>query len=131
MPHFKPELQQFIDNNVVTKDNIYNLPENLINANSKVEFHKKTKDLKFVPKSVFTKEEALKLKFPIIAKPSNGSKGEGIEVFKTKEDLNSSDKQFDVFSEKFDLKREFRIISINGTIVFMAERTQEKRKEKL
>jgi hypothetical protein len=121
----KPELQKLIDDGIVKKKNVYNLPENLINANSKVEFHKKTKDLKFVPKSVFTKKAAMDLKFPIIAKPAGGSKGEGIEVFKTKEDLEKSDAKLDVFSEKFDLKREFRVISIKGELVFIAERIPE------
>jgi hypothetical protein len=121
----KPELQELIDNGIVRKENIYNLPENLINANSKVDFHNKTKELPFVPKTVFTKEEAKNIKFPIIAKPSGGSKGEGIEVFKTKEDLEKSESKFDLFSEKFDLKREFRIISIKGEIVFAAERIPE------
>lgn len=117
-----PELQKLIDDGVIRKENVYNLPENLVNANSKVEFHKKTNGLDFVPKSVFTKEEAASLKFPVIAKPSGGSKGEGIEVFKTKEDLDKSEGKFDVFSEKFDLKREFRVISIKGDLVFIAER---------
>ena len=124
----KPELQELIKKGVVKKKNVYNLPDKLVNANSKVEFHKKTKDLKFVPKTVFTQEEALKLKFPIIAKPESGSKGEGIEVFKTKEDLQSAKGDFQVFSEKFDLKREFRIISINGEVVFAAERIPENAK---
>lgn len=121
----QPELQGLIDSGVVKKENVYNLPENLVNANSKVEFHKKTEGLDFVPTTVFTLEEATKLKFPIIAKPSGGSKGEGIEVLKTKEDLEKSENKFDVFSEKFDLKREFRIISVKGEIVFAAERIPE------
>lgn len=120
-----PELQKLLDDGIVKSKNVYNLPKNLPNANSKVEFHKRTKDLKFVPKSVFTKEEAEKLKFPIIAKPAEGSKGEGIKVFKTKEDLKSAKDEFDVFSEKFDLKREFRVISIKGELVFIAERIPE------
>ena len=65
-----PELQQLLDEGTVNPKLVYNLPKNLPNANSKVEFHKRTKDLKFVPNSVFTKDEALKLKFPIIAKPA-------------------------------------------------------------
>jgi len=114
-----------LDDGVVLEKNVYNLPKNLVNANSKVEFHKKTDKLDFVPKTVFTKSEAEGLKFPIIAKPAGGSKGEGIKVFKTKEELNSSEDKFDVFSEKFDLKREFRVISIKGDLVFIAERIPE------
>lgn len=120
-----PELQELIDSGFILEKNVYNLPKNLVNANSKVEFHKKTEGLDYVPKTVFKKEEAAGLKFPIIAKPSGGSKGEGIKVFKTKEELDSSTDAFDLFSEKFDLKREFRIISIKGEMVFIAERIPE------
>lgn len=118
----QPELQELIDKKLIKTKNIYNLPKNLKNANSKVEFHKKTKDLKFVPKTVFDIKDISELKFPIIAKPASGSKGEGIEVFKTKEDLEKSENKFDVFSEKFDLDREFRVISLNGSVVYIAER---------
>lgn len=120
-----PELQELIDGGFVKEANVYNLPKNLVNANSKVEFHKKTKDLDFVPKTVFNISEIGNIKFPIIAKPAGGSKGEGIKVFKTKEELEASQDKFDVFSEKFDLKREFRIISIKGDLVFIAERIPE------
>lgn len=116
------ELQNLLDSNVVLSNNIYNLPKNLINANSKVEFHKKTDKLPFVPKTVFNKGDVNKLKFPVIAKPDTGSKGEGIKVFKSKEDLDASKDVFDVFSEKMDLKREFRVISIKGNLAFIAER---------
>lgn len=125
------EIAKLIKDGVIDKKNVYNQPENLVNANSKVEFHKKTKDLKFIPKTVFTKEDALKsLKFPIIAKPDTGSKGQGIDVFKTKEDLEKADGEYQVFSEKFDLVKEFRVISINGNIIFIAERIPENKKAK-
>lgn len=123
-----PELQELIDGGFVLEKNVYNLPKNLVNANSKIEFHKKTEALEYVPKTVFTKEEANGLKFPIIAKPSGGSKGEGIKVFKTKEEFDASQDKFDLFSEKFDLKREFRVISIKGEMVFVAERIPENAK---
>lgn len=126
------ELKLLIQRGDVNADNVYNNPENLINANSKVEFHKKTEGLDFVPKTVFTKEDAIgKLKFPVIAKPSGGSKGEGIQVFKDKDGLEKSKADnLEVFSEKFDLKREFRAISICGKVVFIAERVPTNEKAK-
>lgn len=116
------EISEFIKVKAILPENIYNLPQNLKYANDKVEFFKKVESFSFIPKTVFKLEEAKKLKFPIICKPKDGSKGIGIEVFKTKEELESSENKFDVYSEKFNLKREFRVISVCGNMVFIAER---------
>lgn len=124
----KEEIKKLIEDGVIERKNVYNQPENLVNANSKVEFHKKTAGMEFIPKTVYSKEEASSLKFPIIAKTEKGSKGEGVEVFKTIEELNASTTEFGVFSEKFDLDKEFRCISIKGQIVFIAERIPENEK---
>jgi len=118
----KKELSALIAKGVIDAKNVYNRPENLINANSKVKFHQIMSALDFIPKTVFTKEEAANLKFPVIAKTDRGSKGEGVKVFKTKEDLAASQEVHQVFSEKFSLKKEFRCISIKGSVVFIAER---------
>lgn len=123
----KKEIYDLLKSDVIKKDNLYNHPDNLLYANSKVEFHKKMDGQKFVPDTVFDIDSAKKLKFPIIAKPEDGSKGEGITVFKTKEDLSNHKPKEDetplkVFSEKFDLKREFRVITVCGEIVYTAER---------
>jgi hypothetical protein len=121
------EIYDLIESGVFKKKNIYNHPDNLKYANDKIEFHKAMDGLDFVPNTVFKQEDVSKLKFPIIAKPKDGSKGEGITVFKTKEELDSfkpEDEEFklDLFSEKFDLKREFRVITVNGKRVYIAER---------
>lgn len=117
------------------KQNIYNHPDNLKYANDKIEFHKAMDGLDFVPKTVFAKEDVSNLKFPIIAKPKGGSKGEGVTVFKTKEELDafkpeSEETELDVFSEKFDLKREFRVITVCGKLVYIAERIPTNKKAK-
>ena len=68
------EIHALIKSGVFKRKNIYNVPGNLENANDKVKFHKKMEGCPFVPKTVFTPEDAKKLKFPLIAKPKNGSK---------------------------------------------------------
>lgn len=115
-------LKDLIENGSVDRKNVYNQPENLTNAFSKVNFHKKTEGLQFIPKTVFTKNEATGLNFPIIAKTEKGSKGVGVQQFKTKEELNTSTDEYAVFSEKFDLKKEFRCLSVKGDVIFIAER---------
>jgi len=125
------EIHALIKSGVFKRKNIYNLPGNLENANDKVKFHKKMEGCPFVPKTVFTPEDAKKLKFPLIAKPKNGSKGQGITVFKDKEELEAYDgEQLDTYSVKFDLKREFRVISMKGNLLYIAERIPVNKKAK-
>lgn len=125
------EIVPLIKDKVIKSRNVYNKPGNLKYANDKVKFHKKMEGASFVPKTVFTAEEALKLKFPIIGKPAEGSKGQGIEVFKTKEELQNYDgEKMDVFSKKFDLKKEYRVISMKGDLLYIAERIPTNKKAK-
>jgi len=129
------EIYELIKNGQFKKKNIYNHPDNLKYANDKIEFHKAMDGLDFVPKTVFKQEDVSQLKFPIIAKPKGGSKGEGINVFKTKEDLEKftpedEEMKLDLFSEKFDLQREFRVITVKGTRVYIAERIPTNKKAK-
>lgn len=111
----------------VSLDNIYNNPDNLAYANDKVKFHEAMSGESFVPKTVYNDKDVTKLKFPIIAKPKGGSKGEGIKVFKTEEEFKNREepedgKGFDLFCEKFDLDREFRVMTVRGKLAYMAER---------
>lgn len=124
------EIAQLIKDGRIDRKDVYNAPGNLKYANDKQLFHKRTEDLRCVPETVFDKESAMKLKFPVIAKPKDGSKGQGIEVFDTPEQLRSSDGKFDVFSHKFDLQREFRVISVRGEISYLAERIPVNQKAK-
>ena len=125
------EIVDLIKSGIIKRKNVYNMPGNLKYANDKVLFHKKMEGCSFVPKTVFTIDEAKKLKFPIIAKPKEGSKGQGITVFKTKEELESYDgEQLDTYSVKFDLQREFRVISIKGDLLYLAERIPVNKKAK-
>lgn len=125
------EINDIIKAGAFKRKNIYNLPSNLVNANDKVKFHKKMEGCSFVPKTVFTADEAAKLTFPIIAKPKEGSKGQGITVFKDKAELEAYDgEQLDTYSRKFDLQREFRVISMKGDLLYLAERIPTNKKAK-
>lgn len=129
------EIVDVIKSGAMKRKNIYNQPQNLKFANNKIEFHKAMEGQKFVPKTVFTKDEALKLRFPVIAKPKGGSKGQGIVVFKTKDDLLNhkpadGDEPLDLYSEKFDLQKEFRVICLKGKPLYIAERIPVNQKAK-
>jgi hypothetical protein len=124
------EISQMISDGVISRKDVYNKPGNLKNANDKVIFHKKMQSRNFVPKTAFNATDAAKLKFPIIAKPATGSKGQGIEVFKDASELKNSKSKFGVFCEKFDLVREFRVITVKGDPVYFAERIPVNKKAK-
>lgn len=152
------DLRKLIKDGHVDASDVYNKPENLINANSKIEFHKKVAKFDFVPKTVFSKDDAKGLKFPIIAKPSEGSKSQGITVFKNKDEVTDNKKEttdnktsepgtfvegpvntkntdsdemtLDIFSEKFDLKKEFRVLTLRGKVLYTAERVPTNSKAK-
>lgn len=129
------EIHDLIKSGAFKKKNIYNHPDNLKYANDKIEFHKAMEGESFVPKTIFNKADVTNLKFPVIAKPKGGSKGEGIVVFKNKEDLDKfepedDNNKLDIFSEKFDLQREFRVITVKGERVYVAERIPTNKKAK-
>lgn len=118
------ELAPLLASGAVLRENVYNQPENLKYANNKIRFHQMMAGLDYVPKTVFSAEDAEGLKFPVIAKPRGGSKGEGVTVFKTVGDLRAHDggPRLDVFCEKFDLVREFRVLTVRGRLTYAAER---------
>ncbi len=66
---------------------VYNIPKEMKKTGSKVEFHKIFDNEDFVPKTVFKLDETEGLAWPIIAKPSEGHSGRGIEKFKTIDEL--------------------------------------------
>ena len=103
-------------------ENIYNLPENTAIVADKKLFHEKLKGDKNLPVTVFTKEDAKTLKFPIIAKPGKNHSGIGIQVFKNKKELHESNDDFDVFSEKIDIQFEHRFIMFKNVCALWMKR---------
>lgn len=90
---------------------------------SKTDYYNIFKDYEFMPKTCFSKEEALEtLTFPIVAKPDDGSKGFGIKKFKTKEEFKSSRLKFDLYSEYVEHICEFRVFVLHGKVIYIVER---------
>ena len=90
---------------------------------SKIDYYNMFKDHEFMPKTCFSKEEALEtLTFPIVAKPDAGSRGFGIKKFKTKEEFKSSRLKFDLYSEYVEHICEFRVFILHGKVIYIVER---------
>ena len=102
-------------------DIVYNLPSEMRKTSSKVGFHKMFKN-DFIPKTVFTKNDTKRLKWPIICKPDKGHSGIGIEKFDTFSELDKSDGEFDLYSECVDFNREYRVLVFKGNPFLVYER---------
>ena len=101
---------------------VYNIPEQMRKTGSKVDFHKIFDSEDYVPKTVFKLDETQDLKWPIIAKPSEGHSGIGIEKIKSFDDLKSSKNKFDLYSECIDFDREFRVMCMKDKPLIVYER---------
>jgi glutathione synthase/RimK-type ligase-like ATP-grasp enzyme len=101
---------------------VYNIPKEMKKTGSKVEFHKIFDSEDFVPKTVFKLDETEGLAWPIIAKPSEGHSGRGIEKFKTIDELKTSKNKFDLYSECIDFDREFRALCLKDKALVIYER---------
>ena len=111
----EPYIQQF------TND-YYNHNETRHISYSKVDFHKAFNHLDYIPNTVFNKNDTHKLKYPIIAKPAEEHSGEGIESFDTVTDISGN---FDLYSEKKTIKREYRAIFFKDNIFLIYERIKQ------
>ena len=116
----------------IKKENVYNHPDHISKSGSKEEFHKLVGEDENIPKTVYSKNDALEqLEFPIIAKPSEGHSGKGIQII-NKPDLmeDVDEKIFDTFSEYIDKDEEHRFINFKGKPIFWMERTPINEKAK-
>lgn len=114
---------KFLEKSRIMKENLYNKPPEMLIAGDKRKFHELFKQHKFMPKTVFTKDEALtNLNFPIIAKPVDGHSGIGIEKFENPDNLRESKDKFDMYSEYIQHKQEFRISLLKNSIIIIDER---------
>ena len=116
----------------IKKENVYNHPDHISKSGSKEEFHKLVGEDENIPKTVYSKNDALEnLTFPIIAKPSKGHSGIGIQII-DKPDLmeDVDEKIFDTFSEYIDKAEEHRFINFKGKPIFWMERTPLNEKAK-
>jgi hypothetical protein len=125
-------IEQLLKEGRIKEENIYNHPKWIPLSGSKEEFHKLVGNDENVPKTVYTKNEALKkLTFPIIAKPANGHSGVGIQIIKTPSLMEDIDeKMFDTYSEYVDKAEEMRFFNFKGNPIFWMERTPANDKAK-
>ena len=72
-----------------------------------------------------------KLKFPIVAKPNLGMKGEGVELLKTKEDIKKLDEEKYakyIFQKSIPNSGDFRVLVLGGKAVAAMKRIAQKGK---
>ena len=112
----------FLEKYGISEDVMYNLPEPMKVSGNKSDFYKMFSDSNFICKTVYKKEDAKDLQFPVIAKPDDGHSGVGIEIFDKYEDLEKSKGDFANYSEAKDLDREFRVLLMNEKPVLVHER---------
>ena len=114
----------FIKNKKLVKKNIYNQQELLPLSGNKVTFAENFGKYSWLPKTVFSKEEAEKgaVGFPVIAKIKDGHSGLGIEKFDNTEDLKKSKDKFDLFCQFIDFDREYRVMFCQDKIILINER---------
>ena len=112
----------FLEKYGISEDVMYNLPEPMKVSGNKSDFYKMFSDSDFICKTVYKKEDAKDLQFPVIAKPDDGHSGMGIEIFDNYEDLEKSKGEFENYSEAKDLDKEFRVLLMNEKPVLVHER---------
>jgi hypothetical protein len=118
----KPEGFDFIKRYGYKEENMYNVPSEAKDSGNKTRFYKMFDGVDFIPKAVYSREEAKDLEYPVIAKPDGEHSGLGIEIFDTHEELMKSDAEFDNYSEAKDLDREYRALLLNDKNVLIHER---------
>lgn len=118
------ESELFLKSKAVDSRYLYNKRELLLLSGDKVQFGKLFANCSWLPKTVFTKEEALAgaVGFPVIAKIKNGHSGIGVEKFDSAAELQRSTEKFDLFCQFIDFKREYRIAFCRDKIFIVNER---------
>lgn len=131
---YKDNAKDFIKKFNIKEENLYNKPKEMTVSSLKVEFAKAFGKYDWLPKTVFSLNDAYKkLKFPVIAKIQDGHSGKGIKIFKTEEELKNFEqpfyvedkkekRNFDLYSECIDIDREFRIIVFKDRPLIFNER---------
>jgi hypothetical protein len=116
--------RNFIDKYNFKLSNMYNTPDEMKKSGSKVEFAKMFKGAPWLPRTVFSKEEAIAgaVGFPVVAKVTSGHSGVGIQKFDTANDLKKSKDEYDLFCEFIDFDREYRTMFINDKCFMVNER---------
>lgn len=118
----KGDILKYVYNKLIKKKGI-EFWMNDTYTKDKKDYYNLLKGYNFMPKTVFSKKEALTtLKFPVVGKPIDGGHGIGIEKFETKEELLSTKSQFGLYSEYVEHKNEFRVYVLDGKVIYIIER---------
>lgn len=119
-----PEAIGFLKNKGINNDNLYNKRELLPLSGDKVKFAKAAAKFDWLPKTCFSKEDAVNgdVGFPVIAKIKDGHSGLGIQKFDTAEELEASKDKFDIFCQFIDFAREYRVMFCRDKIFIINER---------
>ena len=119
-----PEAIGFLKNKGINNDNLYNKRELLPLSGDKVKFAKAAAKFDWLPKTCFSKEDAIKgdVGFPVIAKIKDGHSGVGIQKFDTAKELEESKDKFDIFCQFIDFAREYRVMFCRDKIFVINER---------
>ena len=126
---------KFIKNYPFLRHRTYNRIDRLSIFGSKTKFAETFSKYEWLPKTVFTRQEAINgaVGFPLIAKCSSGHSGLGIKKFNTPQELASApptfkiesesddgtmvEKQYDLFCQFIDFDMEFRIFIFRDQIM--------------
>lgn len=119
----KKTLENLLDKGIIQNDQVYNKLDARKKVSSKAEFYKLHTDSGYITPTVLDPKDIKDLDFPIVAKPDNEHSGLGIQVFKSKEELDDADlSKFSSFSEKIDIKEEHRFFVWRGEMIQWTQR---------
>jgi hypothetical protein len=125
-------VQEMLDKGVIKKENLYNQPKDKAISVSKRKFHQTMGNQSYIPKTVFEVKDALKLEFPVIAKPAVGHSGIGITKFNTPAELKAYKDldSFQLFSEAISIENEIRVVYFKDEVVAFMLREPRDEKSK-
>lgn len=104
----------FMDEIRSTTPRVYNDPRDILIGKEAILKRMMADGCKFVPRTVFSREEAGSLRFPIIAKASNSYDSKGIERLEDRKALDSLGEGFDMYQNMVPIKKELRAVVFKG-----------------
>jgi len=110
------------------KKNVYNLPKLIKKVYNKKSFYRAFEGECFIPRTVYERYHARKLKYPIIAKKRYTSLGENI-TFKRYKDLTDHTDQFSLFQEHVTPKRRYTAYFLDNDLFSLIETVDKTRVE--
>jgi hypothetical protein len=125
--------KKLLDAGLIKDENVYNHPKFIELSGSKTEFHKRVDGDDNIPITCHSKDEAIeKVGFPMIAKPTSGHSGIGIQIFKNEKEFNQADHvKLDLYSQYIDKKSEHRLLNFKGKPIFWMQREPMNDKAKI